>query len=164
MDKSPITWKYGFTPETWRKFIALLLEGNNQIAALREIGVNAQALVDFLSLNPGVKDSYVSAKENGFDAMADSLLSMHETIQDAQKARLASENKRWYLSKRAAHKYGDRMEVNMTGQIDLNAALAEATKRLSSDSSNTITLPSSDYSTSYDAEPTDIKSLDDLLS
>ena len=66
------------------------------------------------------------AQEDGYDALADQLLTITNEESDHNKAKVKSDNIKWLLSKRKATVYGDKIEVNMNATIDIGAALAEA--------------------------------------
>lgn len=61
----------------------------------------------------GFSDRYQHAREAGYDAMAEYLLWLaDEGTGDVNRDRLSSDNRKWLLSKLAARKYGDKLEVS----------------------------------------------------
>ena len=62
------------------------------------------------------------------DELADRLLNLDEEM-EIEKAVLRSRNIQWYLSRKNASKYGDRLRVEVT-TLDLNSALEEARSRV----------------------------------
>lgn len=74
---------------------------------------------------------FARARSQGLELLADDLVTAaDDPATDIQRAKLRSENVRWLLSKRIPHQYGDRLAVDMTGQIDLAAALRDANQRV----------------------------------
>ena len=68
----------------------------------------------------GFSSHYASAREKGLDAMADLCLQISdeaqlaETSEQIQAARLRVDTRKWYLSKLAPKRYGDRIEQRIT--------------------------------------------------
>ena len=52
---------------------------------------------------------YARARDKGLDAMADQVLDIADDSSDWQRARLQMDARRWYLSKLAPKRYGDRI-------------------------------------------------------
>jgi len=83
---------------------------------------------------------YARAREIGFEVNAEQLRTIHDDIHDVQKAKLASDNTKWLLSKVIPKTYGDRIDVNVTDNTAFGqalVALSERRKRLISDQSAT---------------------------
>lgn len=82
-------------------------------------------------LTNGLFDAkFTRARIDGLELLADDLVTMDEDVEDVQRAKLRSENVRWLLSRRLPHQYGDKIAIDLTGQIDLAAALKDANNRL----------------------------------
>lgn len=62
------------------------------------------------------------------DELADSLLALDEEM-DVDRAVLRSRNIQWYLARKNAKKYGDKLQVEVT-TVDLTQALSEAKSRV----------------------------------
>jgi hypothetical protein len=73
--------------------------------------------------------AFIQARQEGLEAVADTLLTLADQMPDVQRARLKSENIRWILSKRKPYVYGDRIDVNVTNTVDVASALLEAKNR-----------------------------------
>lgn len=107
----------------------LLSEGKSLSEAAAAVGVTVGTLAHW-RLQDADFDNLCSRAQNvGFEVQADSLMTIPEQIQDVQRARLKSENIRWLLARRAAHKYGDRLEVNLNQTVDIKGALDAARAR-----------------------------------
>lgn len=62
------------------------------------------------------------------DELADTLLALDEEM-DVDRAVLRSRNIQWYLARKNAKKYGDRLQVEVT-TVDLTQALSDAKSRV----------------------------------
>lgn len=62
----------------------------------------------------GFTDEYTHAREMGLDAMADQMLDLvdNATPETAQVVRVQFDARRWYLSKLAPKRYGDKLELS----------------------------------------------------
>lgn len=86
----------------------------------------------------------------GLEVMADELFDIadetsQDTITDAEgnarpnsewitRSRLRVDTRKWYLSKLAPKRYGDRLDVAVTGDVSFGARLAAARAKLPGDS------------------------------
>jgi len=74
------------------------------------------------------------------DELADRLLKISEDM-ELDRAVLLSRNTQWYLSRKNAAKYGDRIQVQVT-HLDLNQAIEEAKSRVINTTTVTKSIPS----------------------
>lgn len=87
---------------------------------------------------------FASARQEGLEHIADSLLTLADTEVDVARARLKSDNFKWLLSKRKPGTYGDKLDLNVHQTIDIRGALLDArarTERLVSDTKQMISAP-----------------------
>jgi transposase-like protein len=119
-----------FTPENRERVIESLTEGKTLSETASTVGISVSTLSQWRMKDADFDNSCSRAQSIGFEIQADSLLRIPEEIPDVQRARLKSENIRWLLARRAAHKYGDRLEVNLNQTVDIKLALAEARSRV----------------------------------
>lgn len=120
------------TEEQKSAFVKLFEEGALPKQACRIVGVSLKKFNDQLKIDEHFRSIIKIAREAGYDALADDLITITEREPDVMKARLISENTRWYLSKRRAALYGDKVEVNLGMSPDLSAAMSAARSRLGS--------------------------------
>lgn len=149
--------------ETLLKMMDAMANGDPMAKACRMVGVKPLDFIRWLDANPPIAAELSRAKAIGYDTLAESLLTIHDEIEDVAKARLASDNKKWLLSKVASSKYGDKLEMNVSGSIDLNAALNAAQQRLQRDSTHTIDAEVVEYRSVQHYSDTDNKSDIDAL-
>ena len=91
--------------------------------------------------------AYARAIEIRADLMAEEIVDIADNATDAAKARNQIDARKWLASKHYAKRYGERIDVNVTMQLDINAALEEAQSRL---------LPIRDLTNTIDAQVIDL--------
>jgi len=115
---------------TFQKALELASQGAPVKEIAGSMGLSINGFYNFLDSTPGAQNAYVQAKDRSHDVLADELLSIPDAEPDVQRATLKSNNIKWLLSKRAASKYGDKLSIDVSGQVDLTAIMAESAKRL----------------------------------
>jgi hypothetical protein len=126
------------TKEEKEKVVSMYSEGKQVSEIAREIGVSMDTLQKWKLEDPLFGSECSRAQELGFEVMADSLLSICETYEDVNQARLISDNTKWVLARRAASKYGDKITMDVNQTVDVSAALTEARNRIRDVSQTTI--------------------------
>jgi len=104
----------------------------------------ADSTVRLWALNdqgPGFSAQYAQARDLGLDAMADELLEISDdssgdereteagvvmNTEFAARSRLRVDTRKWFLSKLAPKRYGDRLDVAVTGDVSFGERLAAA--------------------------------------
>lgn len=82
----------------------------------------------------GFAAHYTQARDLGLDTLADQVLDIADAGEDVIRDRLRFDARRWYLSKLAPKRYGERIHTELTGadggpvQLDDNAAAARLAK------------------------------------
>lgn len=76
----------------------------------------------------GLSRQYAQAREAGWRAMADQLMEIADaaTEDDAAARRLQVDTRKWLLSKMLPKVYGDRLDVNVSGELNITAMPDEA--------------------------------------
>lgn len=133
--------------------ISMLSEGKSLAECSEAVHITVNTLQRWRLDNPSFDNDCIRALTLGYEVQADSLQTIPDTYDDINRARLKSDNLKWLLARRAAHKYGDRIDINVTQTVDLKAVLAEADKRA--------LLPSRDLGLVVDAEIVETKQLTD---
>lgn len=120
------------------RVIELYSEGKTvtEIAAI--IGVKVHTIQRWKLDDPIFYSNCTRAQDTGYEIDADSLKTIADVEPDVNKARLKSDNLKWLLARRAPSRYGDKLDINVTGAVSLTAALDEAKRRM---------LPSTDQDT-----------------
>lgn len=73
--------------------------------------------------------AYKTARAASADALAEKLQDAAETEPDPSRARVKCESYKWLASKFKPDVYGEKVDINVNGQIDLVAAISEAKDR-----------------------------------
>ena len=80
--------------------------------ALRTHGISPNTFYKIIATDAGVGERYARAKESGLDAVADDSMDIADSCavdkDSVAKARLQIDTRKWFLSKLAPKKYGER--------------------------------------------------------
>lgn len=81
---------------------------------------------------PDFGPQYARARDLGLDAMADETFEIADGREggDVARDRLRWDQRRWYLSKLAPKRYGDKLEVEHQGEVKVELDDQEAAKRI----------------------------------
>jgi hypothetical protein len=138
-----------FTAELADKICAQLAAGLSLRAVCREEGMPPEVTVRRWVVDDvqGFAAQYARARDMGLDAMADELVAIADTPQIGTKSvskatgleitegdmvehrRLQVDARKWYLSKLAPKRYGDKQQVEHSGAIDVAQTILAARKR-----------------------------------
>jgi hypothetical protein len=107
--------------------LARLALGESLRAICRPDEMPAESTVRLWAIEDreGFAARYVRARDLGLDALADVLLEIPEIAPDAASGRLRFEVLRWYLSKLAPKRYGERLEAAAKAALSHEEALRE---------------------------------------
>lgn len=84
---------------------------------------------EFVAENGDYAIAYQRAQQARAEILVDEIVDISDTEMDAQRARNRIDARKWYASKMQPHKYGDRLDVNVSGTVNIAAALSDAAKR-----------------------------------
>lgn len=71
----------------------------------------------WLADNEKFREQYARSRSNGHDRIAlEALKIADDTTEDPQSRRVRVDTRKWFLSKLAPKKYGDKIEVEQTGE------------------------------------------------
>ena len=110
--------------------IASIFDGLTLEKSLKLNNCNATMFYKTLEQYPETQIKYAYAEKYQADKLADEIIHIADTEENYGKARNQIDARKWIASKRAPKKYGDRIDINVEGSIDLNAAIESATKRI----------------------------------
>jgi hypothetical protein len=97
--------------------------------ALVELNVASWEFFDFIHDNPIHSEAYGRAQKARAEMLVDEIIDISDTEPDAQKARNRIDARKWVASKLQPQKFGDRLDVNVAGTVDIGAALLAAKAR-----------------------------------
>lgn len=100
-------------PAVERVLERIASEGFSVVKSCQAEGIDQRTLHRLVTGNSELSRRYAQAREEGLDAMAESLVDDAEaaTPLDWQVVRLRIDTKKWLLSKLAPKRYGDKLEV-----------------------------------------------------
>lgn len=94
------------------KVIERLADGESLRLICRSDGMpNRSTIMRWLDDSPEFATKYARAKDIGFDERAEKMSDDIDAEDDVQRAKLKFEYGRWYLSKLAPKKYGERLAL-----------------------------------------------------
>lgn len=76
----------------------------------------------WLGENELFRDLYARAREDQADTMADQIVQIADTEEDAAKARVRIDARKWVASKLKPRKYGEKLDIEHSGSLDLDAS------------------------------------------
>lgn len=165
---------YNLPPNWQQTALELAQKGAPVKTIAAALGIERYQLWNLRKEYEDFGNAFNDARKSAAESIADDLLTAHTDIADVMKARLFSDNARWVLARRVPEVYGDKqtVDMNVSGQIDLAAAIAQGNQRLMSDSARrTIDVTPVESSTYQDENcdnqsqmPPALPSIDDLLS
>ena len=129
-----------FDEEIAAAVLALVRGGLGLATACRKDGrVSEGTFRSWVSSDAGgLSSRYASARDERADVLAEELVDIADKAVDANIARLQIDARKWYASKVAPKKYGDKQQVELSGDMvvrqltdeELAAKLASLTDRL----------------------------------
>lgn len=108
-----------FTSELANAICERLADGESLRSICQLEDMPAESTVRHWALEDrdGFFAQYTRARDVGLDCMADRVLHDADTATDASLGRLKMDARRWYLSKLAPKRYGDKVEVEHAGEV-----------------------------------------------
>lgn len=125
----------GYSPELAERILERLSRGESLRKICRDPGVPDESSVRLWALQDkhGFKARYDEARNLALDAMADEVIAIADGENSTGcpiRDRLRFDARRWYLSKLAPKRYGDVMRHEVSGGIDLRAAIEAGQRRV----------------------------------
>jgi len=118
------------TRELAEAVITALYAGEQLPKTLRELGITARKFYEYVDSNPELASNLARAEQAWAQNMASEIVSIADEDPDAQRARNRIDARKWVASKLYASKFGERIDLNLTGTVDLTAAIAAGRQRL----------------------------------
>lgn len=112
------------------QIIQLYKQGKTVSQIAEIIDVKIDTIADWKLTDPAFLSECTQAQTIGFEAQADSLLTIPDECTDVNVARLKSDNLKWLLARRAREQYGDKLDVTLNQTVNIKDALSEAKNRV----------------------------------
>lgn len=112
------------TPDAFDAVCDAIAEGKSLRAICAEDGMpSRQAVLRYIDANEAAADQYARARDEQADHYADEIIGIADTEEDAQKARVRIDARKWVASKLKPKRYGDRQQhdVNATFSVTLES-------------------------------------------
>jgi len=97
--------------------------------ALGLVNFNPKSFFVKLKDDPRAREAFEEASRARTEYNIEELQEIADNEPDIARARLMCDVRKWAASKLLPHKYGERIDVNLNNNIDLNLALREAKLR-----------------------------------
>lgn len=106
-----------YTPEIAEKICEALAEGKSLRSICKDEGMPSEAAVRLWVVDDvnGFAAQYTRARDVGLDCVAEEVFEIADDGADHQRDRLKFDARRWYLSKLAPKRYGDKLETTLQG-------------------------------------------------
>jgi hypothetical protein len=113
-----------------RKVIDKLYSGVTLTRALDGDGTKIRSFYKLIRKIPLLEQDYMRAQQAKAELQVDQIAEIADTEPDPNRARVMIDARKWYASKMSPHKYGDRIDLNITQSIDISKALNDARSRV----------------------------------
>lgn len=111
-----------YTAEVAKEICRRLAFGESLTSICKDAGMPSRSTVTawYIDNREGFSEHYAKARDIGLDVMADQVMEIADgTSEDIQRDRLRFDARRWYLSKLAPKRYGDKVtQVHEGGDPD----------------------------------------------
>jgi hypothetical protein len=105
-----------YSPELFELICKRLEEGETLASISTEQDMpSRQAFYTWVETKEGAIDRYVRAREKQADSLAEEIVHISNTATDAQLGRLQMDARKWFASKVAPKKYGEKTDITSNG-------------------------------------------------
>lgn len=113
-----------------QRIIEDMIDEGSLRRSLLKHGVKPALFHKTLLQYPDLDLNYARAQASLSEIYAEDVIEIaDDPLIDPQSARNRMDARRWYASKMKPNKFGDRIDVNLQGTVDVSAALLEAKSR-----------------------------------
>ena len=119
-----------YVQETVHKVLDTVMDGYPIKRALEMNSLSKKEFYKALAENPLLGDLYSRAQIVKAELLVDEAIDIADTSDDAMKARNQIDIRKWYASKILPQKFGDRIDINLTQNVDVKGAIEDAKKRV----------------------------------
>lgn len=126
MAENPTGRPTKYTEEMANNICSRLAMGKSLRAVCKEENMPSRTTVfNWFNSEKGFLDQYTRAKDESADSDSDRIASIAETVLDgsvdAQAARVAIDAYKWMAGKKKPKKYGDKIQTEHSGSIDITS-------------------------------------------
>lgn len=106
-----------------------IMDGQLLRIALEANSISNADFFEVINSSYELENYYSRAQQSRAEIYAEEIIDIADLEPDPNKARVRVDARKWYASKAAPKKYGDRIDLNVNGTIDIAGALSDARKR-----------------------------------
>ena len=118
--------------EQLQKIIEAISNGESVDNCLRIHGITWWTFLENVETVPLLAKKYARALELRTEKFVDEIVDIADNAVDPQKARNQIDARKWVAAKMQPHKYGERLDLNVTQNIDYKSVLAQLDARVRS--------------------------------
>lgn len=107
----------------YTELLALIADGQSVSQACRELKISRSVFYERLNEDSDLADKYARATDSRAEGIFDDIMEIADTAEDAAKARLQVDARKWVLSRMKPRKYGDKLEVDQHTTHDVGDSL-----------------------------------------
>lgn len=98
----------------------------------RELGnpISRTAVMNYKNADSARKSQYSLAREDCADAMVEDTINIADTGIDPQRTANRIKSRQWMASKVKPKEYGDKLDIDVRGQIDVQSAVLAGRRRI----------------------------------
>jgi len=113
-----------FTPELTAEILQRISHGESLHAICRDPAMPAEITVrDWLTRDEDFSTKYARAREEQAERYAAEIVEIADTCDDPNKARLQIDARKWYASKVAPKKFGEKLDVEHSGGVSVKVTI-----------------------------------------
>ena len=117
-----------FTPEIWAQIIADTEEGEPLRVICRKLGIGKSAVYAWMAKDAALKEEYQIARLEGYDVIADNCIEIaDDKTEEPASRKVRIETRLKLLAKWHQTKYGDKQQVEHSGELTVRDWLSTAT-------------------------------------
>lgn len=133
-----------FTPEIGEQILAGLAECKSLRAVCRELDLPIVTVLQWAEMHVAFGEQYTRVRAKAYEVMAEEIVEISDDISNdtivtdngdqprtewISRSKLRVDSRKWILSKMLPKVYGDKLDLNHSGTIDLASKIAQARKR-----------------------------------
>jgi hypothetical protein len=97
--------------------------------AVKSRGVTIGDFFKFMTRNPDLMNLYLSSQQTRAEVVADEIVGISDTELSLDRAKVKIMARQWFSSRILHRKYGDKLQVEHSGTVDMKGALEDAKAR-----------------------------------
>lgn len=126
---------FRFTPELFSNLIEAMFKGvtvSQWLDIQYDLGqpVSRTALTNYINSDSANKNAYALAREACADALAEDVVRLADNGLDPQRTANKMKARQWLAAKYKPKDYGDKLDLDVKGQIDVMAAVLAGRRRI----------------------------------